>query len=220
MCGRFAFKLSWRELYEALKFGRFPARFDEQLGFSYNIAPTHSAAIVYSEGTDRVLGLSRWGFVPAWWSQPEPPKHAINARSETAARSPLFRGAFKSGRCIIPASGFFEWQAQPDGSKAPFYIYRADGAPLLLAGLHDCRQGADSFAVLTTGAPAGMAPIHDRSPVIVEPENIGRWLDPASTAADVQSLCHPAADGVLAWHRVSKAIGNVRNNSPDLILPV
>jgi len=209
--------MTWRELHDLAKFGKFPARFDAEMKASYNVAPTHSMPIVHDEAGARVLAVSRWGFVPVWWKEAEPPRHTINARSETAATSGLFRGAFKAGRCIVPASGFFEWQAQADGSKTPMYITRADGAPLLFGGLHDCRDGADTFAILTTGAPHGFAAVHDRSPVILEPERVGEWLDASTPIAGIQALCAAAGDGVLQWHRVGKAVGNVRNNSADLI---
>lgn len=220
MCGRFAFKMTWRELHDLLRFGRFPPRLEAELKPSYNVAPTHTCVLLTTSGGERTLALSRWGFVPSWWKQPEPPRHAINARCETAATSGLFRGAFKASRCIVPVSGFFEWQVRPDATKQPVYISRADAQPLLLAGLHDEHEGADSFAILTTAAPHGLESVHDRSPVVLEPEDIDRWLSPDTPAADVQALCRPAADGVLRWHRVTTAVGNVRNNSPELIEPV
>ena len=219
MCGRYAFKLSWRELHDLLEFGIFPERLEHLLRASYNIAPTQPCPIVFRRDSDRVLELARWGFTPAWWTQPEPPKHTINARSESVATSRLFRAAFKSGRCIVPASGYFEWQLQPDGSKQPFYIFRADGAPLCMAGIHDRPHDGETFAILTTHAPHGLESLHDRSPVILEREHFAAWLDPATPLADIQALCRPAADGVLAFHPVSKAVGNPRNNSPELIQP-
>jgi putative SOS response-associated peptidase YedK len=220
MCGRFAFRLSWRELHDLLRFGVFPERLDQLIKASYNVAPTHECVIAHGSGAGRTLALSTWQFTPSWWDRPEPPKFTINARAETAASSPMFRAAFRSSRCVVPASGYYEWQARPDGTKQPVYIRRADGAPLIMGGVHAQRDCADTFAILTTGAPHGMEQIHARSPVILEPEDVDRWLADATGPAEVQAMCRPAPDGVLAWHPVSTAVGNVRNNGPQLIEPV
>lgn len=220
MCGRYAFKLTWAQLHDLLAFGLFPESLNQQLQPSFNVAPTHDCAIVAQRDHQRELLLARWGFVPTWWSAAEPPKHTINARSETAGTSNMFRAAFKASRCLVPASGYFEWQTLPGGGKSPVFIARADQAPLLMGGVHACTANQPTFAVLTTSAPTGLEAIHDRSPVILEPEAAARWLDPATPPDEIQALCRPAADGVLTFHRVSKAVGNVRNNSPELIRPL
>lgn len=219
MCGRFAFKMTWREIHDLLAHGRFPPRLEAELQASYNVAPTHATPTIHRDGRDRVLELSRWGFVPSCWTRPELPSHTINARGETVATSNLFRGAFKSARCIVPASGYYEWM-KTDAGKRPQYISRADRGPLLMAGIHACYQDVDTFAVITTSAPHGMESIHDRSPVILEPEQLDAWLDGSTPAANVQAMVRPAADGVLAWHEVHAAVGNVRNNGSELIEPL
>ena len=220
MCGRISFKMTWKEIDDILALEEpeeieLPARFQP----SYNIAPTMLHPIVHAVKTKRLMAMSKWGFVPSWWSSPQPPKHTINARSETAATTGMFKSAFQSSRCIVPASGYFEWQVQSDSSKQPFYIHRADSKPLLLGGLHAIHDGSDTFAILTTSAPHGLEHVHDRSPVVLEPEQVSTWLDSSTPVLTLQSLCKPAADGILAWHQVSKAVGNVRNNMPELILP-
>ncbi len=224
MCGRKAFNFTWRELHDLLEHGKFPERYEREIRANYNAAPTHELPIIHAAGDGWVVTPSRWGFVPAWWNRPELPTHTINARAETIATSNMFRGAFKSGRCISPVSGYFEWQKLADGTKQPQFIYRADGKPMLLAGVHASRgEGdacVDTYAVITTSAPHGMEHIHDRSPVVIEPEDVGRWLDSATPAAEVQSQCHPAPAGILMWHPVSKAVGSVKNNTPALIEPV
>lgn len=221
MCGRKAFNFTWKELYELLEHGKFPERYEREILRNYNAAPTHELPIIHAEDDHWVVTPSRWGFIPTWWSKPEPPTHTINARSESIATSNMFRGAFKSSRCVSPVSGYFEWQKLEDGTKQPQFIYRADGKPMLLAGIHAARgegEGCvDSYAVITTSAPHGMEAIHDRSPVVIEPEHLDAWLDPVTPAAEVQAMVHPAPAGILAWHPVSKAVGSVKNKGPELI---
>lgn len=220
MCGRYAFKMTWQEIHDLLAHGVFPARLEAMIRDSFNVAPTHSCLIVNNDGQERVGHEAKWGFVPSWWDKPEPPKHTINARTETVATSGMFRSAFKSSRCLVPASGYYEWQVQADGSKQPVFIHRADGKPKMMGGIRARRDDGDSFAILTTTAPHGMEAIHDRSPVIVEPETIDRWLAGTTDAAEVHGLCKPAADGILAWHKVDKAVGRVANNRPELMEPL
>lgn len=220
MCGRKAFNLTWREIHDLLEHGVFPERFERLIRASYNVAPGHEMPIVFADAGERRVMFSRWGFTPVWWTKAEPPRHTINARAETVATSTMFKGAFRSARCIVPVSGYYEWQVQGDGSKQPFYIHRADEKPLLLAGIHACNGDADTYAVITTTAPHGMERLHERSPVVIEREDVGRWLDREAGMGEVQALCRPAADGVLMWHPVSKAVGNVRNDSAELVREV
>lgn len=219
MCGRFACDLGWDRICAALAVDDRPPASDEP-ALSFNVAPTHACSIVRSADGRRILRVARWGFVPSWWTRPEPPRHAINARSETVATSGLFRGAFRAGRCVAPALGFYEWRTLADGSRWPVFIHRADGAPTLLAGLSAQGPSGETFAILTTTAAPGLEDVHDRSPVILEPEQVRAWLDPATPEAAALALCVPAAAGVLAWHSVGRAVGNVRAGGPGLIEPV
>lgn len=220
MCGRFTFKMTWKEIHAILSLGEPDEHQDFEWPPSFNIAPTQMHPIAISQSAGRLVTTAKWGFVPVWWKEAQPPRHTINARSETVADSGMFKSAFASGRCIAPVSGYYEWQVQPDGSKRPHYIYRADGKPLLFGSIHATWKEDKTFAILTTSAPHGMETLHDRSPVVIEPEMVSAWLDGETPLELVKTLCTPAADGVLAWHQVGKAVGNVRNNSADLILPI
>jgi putative SOS response-associated peptidase YedK len=163
-----------------------------------------------------------WGFVPRW-AKGDPGKRPINARSESAAEKPLFRQAFREGRCLVPASGFFEWRK--DGPvRQPYYFHRVDGAPLLFAGLQDRWEGpegaVETFAILTTRANGLMAPIHDRMPVILDPGAGHAWMDPSPGGAQaLLELLRPCPEELLACHPVDPRVGNPRVEGPDLIRP-
>jgi putative SOS response-associated peptidase YedK len=195
----------WRALQRLLSLSTPPLEFEP----SYNVAPTEVSPIARQAGDRREM-------VPAVWGLGGAPGKAgpINARAESVASRPTFREAFRSRRCIVPASGFYEWQATGEKTKQPWYIYRADGEPLLMAGLWEPGRdgGPPTFTVITTDANPLVAPLHDRMPVILEPESVGRWL-----AAPDRALLAPAADGVLTAHTVGTRVGNPRHKDPTLI---
>jgi putative SOS response-associated peptidase YedK len=181
---------------------------------SFNVAPTQEAMIV--RPVQGVIGptLATWGLNPPWNTSKLAP---INARAETVATSGMFRQAFRARRCVVPASGFYEWQKLDDSDrprKQPWYIYRADGEPMLFAGLYEPRDGKDTFTIITTDANEFMARLHDRVPVVLEPEDAQRWINEGD-----QSLLRPAADGVLAAHPVSARVNSPKNNDEMLIQP-
>ncbi|MFO0873789.1 MAG: SOS response-associated peptidase [Phycisphaerales bacterium] len=230
MCGRFTHLFTWRQLHDLYDIHRIAAERDvdrdierAELPPSYNVAPTQAAPIIrlgddgVREGT-----MARWGLIPPWADDAKAGIRAFNARSETIATSPMFRSAFRSRRCVVPVSSFYEWQAI-DGAKAkqPWNIFRADGQPLLLAGLWErwTKGGApvDSFTIATCAPNAFMARLHDRMPCVLEGEHLASWLDPATTTASLQAMLAPAADGVLDAHRVSSRVGSVRNNDASLV---
>jgi len=151
----------------------------------YNIAPSQPVAAVRAApaGTGRELALLRWGLIPSWSKDPAIGNRLINARAETASQKPSFRNAFNRRRCLIPASGFYEWQRR-ELRKQPFYIRMHDGRPFAFAGLWDRWESPDkgvieSCTILTTATNALLAPIHDRMPVILPPGKYDRWLDPS-----------------------------------------
>lgn len=197
----------------------------------YNIAPTQPVAIVrQSQKGARELALVRWGLLPPWVKDPLEFATLINARSETAAEKPSFRGALRHRRCLIPTDGFYEWTGKP-GSKQP-HLIRAkasarsnQGHLMAMAGLWEHWVGADgseleTMAILTVGANATMAPIHDRMPVIVAPEQFDRWLDCRSgTATDVMELMVPAPEPLLDIIPVSTTLNHVRAEGPSLQQP-
>ncbi len=219
MCGRFTLT----DPAEAIA-RLFDARADNDLpqGPRFNICPTQAVLAVTSEGGTRRLRALRWGFIPAWYDSPTGGPLLINARAETVAEKPAFRAAIRARRCLIPASGYYEWQTMPDGEKLPFHIRRADGAPLVLAGLWQTWARGDArltaCATLTTAAGPCTAPIHDREPVLVAPADWPLWLGEAGHGA--ARLMRAAAAGVLVAHRVGKAVNSNRAEGAGLIEPV
>lgn len=225
MCGRIGkFGKAASDLIDAVGLDEFYARLQKamvtgRLGF--NITPTAELAFVREAPEDDVL-VGRWGLEPRWAKTPESVKSLLfNARSESAAEKPSFRDAMKSSRCVVPVDGFYEWQKLEDGSKQPWWIYRADGQPMLFAGLYARHKWGDSFTILTTAPNSLMANLHDRMPVILDPADVPRWCDPSITNPElVEDLLRPCPSEWLAAHTVSKAVGNVRNDSPQLTEPV
>jgi len=169
----------------------------------------------------------KWGWSPFWakGKRPDP----INARAETVVTGKFFKGLWPNGRALAPANGWFEWLpdlADPK-RKQPYYITGADGAPLYFAALAEVHQSLepdehDGFVIITAAADQGLVDIHDRKPLVLTPEVAKEWLDPATTperaAEIVEAGCRPAQD--FRWFPVGKAVGNVRNQGPELIEPV
>ena len=200
---------------------------------SYNVAPTDPVTVVVQRDDGRIVERQRWGLIPAWADSPSSGARMINARVETIASSPAFRTAFRRRRCIVPADGFYEWQ-RVGGRRLPYFLHarapgsRRDGDGLLaMAGLWSVWRNPatgswiPSCAVVTAPANADVAPIHDRMPVILAPEDWKAWLNPNETDAGFLSgLLAPAPDGTLAMYPVSSRVNSVRNNGPDLIVPV
>ncbi|MBL0166312.1 MAG: SOS response-associated peptidase [Propionivibrio sp.] len=208
MCGRFALKAPPAELIT--RFG-----LDECAAFKprYNIPPgTDIPVIRQSPEGKRVLHLLRWGLVPHWARDISIGARLNNARGETVAVKPSFRDAFKRRRCLVPASGFYEWKTE-DRIKQPYYISLKSGEPMALAGLWESWKGPDgnilrTACIVTTGANALMEPIHERMPVIISPEHWQDWL--AEPVEKVERLVAPyPAAGMQAWpvsRRVSKTV--------------
>lgn len=191
-----------------------------------NIAPTQPVGIVRlgTEG-EREFHLVRWGLLPPWVKDPRSFSTLINARSETAAEKPSFRGAMRHRRCLVPSDGFYEWTGAP-GSKQPHLIRPKRGGPFAMAGLWEHWLGADgseveTMAILTTAANKTMSAIHDRMPVILPPEHFDVWLDTRpGSAVPVEGLLAPAPDDLLEIIAVDKRLNNPRNEGPDLLRPL
>lgn len=191
----------------------------------YNIAPTQPVAIVRNGPSgDRELALVRWGLIPSWTKDPAAFKTLVNARGETAAEKPSFRGAMRHRRCLVPANGFYEWTGKP-GAKQPHLIRRRDGGLIAFAGLWESWLGADgseieTMAILTVAANATLMSIHDRMPAILQPENFDTWLDARGFRAEMAAeMLHPAVDDLLEHIMVDPRLNSYRNEGPDLIKP-
>ncbi|MDX1403526.1 MAG: SOS response-associated peptidase [Woeseiaceae bacterium] len=216
MCGRFAF-YSPTEATAAL----FGATANLDVEPRYNIAPTqYVAAVRDGEANDRELVMLRWGLVPFWAKDPSIGNRMINARAETVAEKPSFRNAYKKRRCLVLADGFYEWRREGD-VKTPYFISLEDGTPFAFAGLWESWNSKDSdeklqsTAIITTAANDFMAQIHQRMPVVVEPQNADRWLEGEPSMLSELIEKPPA---FRAWP-VDRTVNNARNEGEKLIEP-
>ncbi|MBF4560810.1 SOS response-associated peptidase [Microbacterium sp. VKM Ac-2870] len=235
MCGRFVVGSSGSELVGVLRVDVVGDALPEP---SYNVAPTDRVAIVLdsakTEPPTRRLEAARWGLVPSWAKDVGIGAKAINARSEEVEDKPMFRQALIARRAIIPASGYFEWKTE-DGAKTPYYVHPADDAPLFFAGLYewwkDPAKAPDdparwvlSFTIMTREAVGQLGSIHARMPLFIDADYADVWLDP--TTENVGDLLDATVDAApalvdgLLLREVGSAVGNVRNNGPELIAPV
>ena len=196
----------------------------------WNIAPTQPVAVIHiDERRRRAYGLMRWGFIPGWakkdWHERMAGKPLINARSETAAEKPTFRHAWKRRRCLLPASGYYEWRAE-NGARQPWRLAGADGGLLAFAGLWETALDPDggemdTVAILTTAPGPDIAPLHHREPVVIPPQEYRRWLDPDETAAPaLKALMASSKAGAWRVHKVSTRVNSVRSEGADLVAPV
>jgi putative SOS response-associated peptidase YedK len=190
----------------------------------YNVAPSQRVLAVVNDGEGNHFKEFKWGFVPHWAKGPKP-RYMINARSETVAEKPTFRSAFSNRRCLIVADGFYEWR-KSGKTKVPMYIRDVSGRPWGFAGIYETRttaEGAEatSCAILTTEANDVMSKIHNRMPVIIDPEDRELWLDPEVTDPEVLlPLLRPYDGDRMEVHPVSTDVNSPANDSPDLIRPL
>ena len=217
MCGRYTLYTHEDDLASLFEVKPLP------LKERYNIAPTQEVPVVTERrGGSRELSYMRWGLIPHWVKDPADFKSTLfNARSESAAEKPSFRDAMKSMRCIVPASGFYEWKTEGAG-KQPYYIQRQDGQPLAFAGLYSVwTKGSEplvSCTILTTDSEGPLRELHHRVPVILEPHEWERWMDPDELEPRaVEDLLDAPDDDVLGWYAVDKQVGNARVDVPELI---
>ena len=225
MCGRFVAAADPDDL---VRFFVVDERKDDDLPPSYNVAPTQPVRAVVEHDDRRFLTTFRWGLVPRWAEDERIGSKLINARSESAADKPAFRGAFRRRRCIIPADGFYEWQRREDGSKRPHYVHPPDAPVFAFAGLwetwrdpHDPdAEPVRTCTILTRDADPRIAEVHPRMPVVLPPDLWDAWLVRDATDPDaVRELLVAAQVGGLAFHPVSPAVNTPRNNHADLLLP-
>ncbi|WP_171102289.1 SOS response-associated peptidase [Ruegeria sp. HKCCD7255] len=188
---------------------------------NFNICPTNGVHVVRSGAGGRKLDPLRWGFVPHWYKSPTDGPLLINARAETLAEKPAFRAACRERRCLILATGFYEWTGTKDGKRLPWYIHRRDQEPIAFAGVwqdwgrDDARQS--TCAIVTTAANTHLGAIHHRMPLILEPENWSLWLGEKGKGA--ARLMQPGAEEVLDYYRVRVEVNSNRANGAELIEP-
>jgi Uncharacterized conserved protein len=198
----------------------------EELPPRYNIAPSQLVAVVRrTEKANWELAMLRWGLVPRWAKAPDSGYRMINAKAETLAERPAFRAAFRLRRCLIPASGFFEWKRE-DTRKQPYYIRRKNGEPFAFAGLWEHWTGKDgdiieSCTIITTAANAYLRLLHDRMPVILAPDAHALWLNPSlHDPADLEPLLRPCHPDEITAYPVGLRVNSPKNDTPDLIDPL
>ena len=191
----------------------------------YNIAPTDPVlAIRRTEVGEREIGRLRWGLVPGRWAEKRSGPPLINARAETLQSQPAFSESFRERRCLIPADGFYEWRDDERG-KTPIWISRPDGELFAFAGLWArlrAREGSSdlhSCAIVTCDPNGLIRPIHDRMPVVLDPELEAGWLDPEADEEELMRMLAPAPEGVLTLREVGDAVNGVREDGPHLIEP-
>jgi putative SOS response-associated peptidase YedK len=208
MCGRYALHANPEVI--ALQF-----QLDEPPQFkqSYNICPGSDILVVTSKGAR----LHRWGLIPHWAKDPAIGNKLANARGESIAERPAFRDAFRQWRCLVPATGFYEWQTIA-GQKQPWYLRPRDAELFGLAGITSLWKGMRSVSLITTAPNSLMEPIHDRMPVILAPEDYAQWLDPANQdVAQLMSFVRPyPAERMQGWP-VSPRVNQPENDEPTLL---
>ena len=221
MCGRFARRSTQEVLSDW-----FGVDLENMPWFapSFNVAPQSIQPVVRlgRDNGNREFALLRWGLVPFWAKDATIGYNTINARAEDVASKPAYRDALKKRRCLVPADAFYEWQRLDPKTRRPFAFALASGEPYAFAGLWESwrpKEGAplETFTILTTDPNQLMEPIHNRMPVILEPKDYDRWLDPGDPASPPVDLLHPYASECMKVWPVSDRVGNVRNNSPELL---
>lgn len=221
MCGRFTLTLpveAMEELFEATATDTLPPQTPR-----YNICPTQMIPAIVAHDGARHIAPMRWGFIPRWYKAPNDGPLLINARSETIAEKPAFRDAARKRRCLIPASGFYEWTHRLGRGKEPWYIRSTGNAPLVFAGIWQGwtpPEGGDRLvtcAIVTCAASADIADVHDRMPVLIAPEDQALWLGEDGDGA--ARLMRPAPTNSLRKHRVSTQVNSMRAEGESLVNP-
>jgi putative SOS response-associated peptidase YedK len=245
MCGRYTLAAPLDDLVEVFDVAHVAL---DSWRPHFNAAPTQDLPVVL-RGPDglRRLGPMRWGLVPFWADDPSIGNRMINARSETVAKKPAFREAFRRRRCVVPMDGFYEWRARPvEGSrkplKIPFWIHRPDRRPFGVAGLWERWRGGRgrgddpggrpdgerveedaplvTFTILTTSASGWMEPLHDRMPAVLGDAEMALWLDPDTDAEALARVLGPAPDSLFEAWEVSRAVNRPVVDEPDCVEPV
>jgi len=222
MCGRFTLIVDTTELSETFPQFNLPT----DLTPRYNIAPSQAVAVVPNNGQNRVE-FFRWGLIPAWATDPSIGNRMINARAESLREKPAFRAAYKRRRCLVLADGFYEWRKEPGRkTKTPIYVRLSSGKPFAFAGLWEAWHAPDestllSCTIITTTPNSLLEQIHNRMPVILDPQAYDLWLDPAEQdpkVLDEWLKPYPAAQ--MTAYAVSTVVNNPAMDGPECIVPV
>jgi putative SOS response-associated peptidase YedK len=225
MCGRFARYSLSRELERY--FNAHPSTFEIQP--NYNVAPTQEIPVIVLQEDERHIKKRHWGLVPFWAKDISIGSRMINARVETVTSKPAFRAAFKQRRCLIPANGFYEWFGKA-GNKQPYYFHLPSSEPLAFAGLYEIWEDKEapledgpykSCTIITTDASESVKDIHNRMPLILNPEAYDEWLDPSNKEpAKIEKLLRINYVRELNRYPVSKLVNRMENNSKECIEPL
>jgi putative SOS response-associated peptidase YedK len=226
MCGRFTLRTPLTVLSQQFLFELGPAAGVASVRPRYNIAPTQTIAAVRRQAASpqRELAWLHWGLIPSWAKDAKLAAAMINARGETIAEKPAFRTAFARRRCLVLADGFFEWK-KVGKQKQPYYLRMQDQRPFAFAGLWECWRGPagsdgpplESCTIVTTAANELCRPLHDRMPVILEPCDYDRWLDPAASKDDLVALLVPFPAEAMKSEPVNPRVNNARNDDPECV---
>jgi putative SOS response-associated peptidase YedK len=186
----------------------------------YNCAPTQNLAVIANEAPDE-LRFYRWGLIPSWAKEASIGSKLINARAETLAEKPSFRQAFRSRRCLVPATGFYEWKR--DAGKTPYHVRMKNGDPFCFAGLWEqwkdpAGEEVRSFTIITTTPNSLMAPIHDRMPVILSRQDEARWLSPLP-GPSLEEMLRPFQAQMMEAYPVTKRVNSPANDIPQILEP-
>lgn len=214
MCGRFALFAAGDELAERFRLSEAPL-----LDARYNLAPTQKIAAMRAADGGGELVFLRWGLIPSWAKDAAIGNKLLNARCETVADKPSFRSAFRQRRCLIPASGFYEWKKESAQRKQPYFIHARDGGVLAFAGLweqwHDpSGNRLETCTILTTQANELMRPLHERMPVIVDPSADDLWLNSSASAEALSELFASYPSERMAAYPVGSWVSNPRHEGP------
>jgi putative SOS response-associated peptidase YedK len=221
MCGRYTLASTT----PAQLRGRFPLGESVEIARRFNVAPGDDVLAVVMREAGATGALLRWGLVPPWSRDPSDGFKMINARAETVAEKPAYRGPFQRGRCLIVADGFYEWQRE--GARRPFHITRGCGEPFAFAGLRTAWRDPNapdgellrSCTIVTTAANAAVAHIHPRMPVILDRADEQAWLDPGTPLARLHAMLHPLRSEETHARAVSKAVNDARYDGPECLAP-
>jgi putative SOS response-associated peptidase YedK len=220
MCGRFS--ITGDLDFYAEYFGVDEIR-TEALAPSWNVAPTDDVYVIAEHDDTRHIGSMKWGLVPHWAKDKK--SIQINARTETVATTSMFRDSFSRKRCLIPSDGFYEWEPAEEG-RTPHWVYRADGHPMVFAGIwasrldEETQQWERTCSILTTEAKGVISSIHHRMPVALDPDVWDSWLDRELTDTETAlGLIRTIDPDEIMEHAVSKRVNTVKNNDPDLRAP-